>query len=216
MKLIKTLKRVYMEKEISRDVLFFDMEMIPAPETKRDMLEKIFRDQGKTESEVKDAFEFTCLDGAWGRIFCIAYAFGDEPEQVLYREDEDERQLLVDFWDLVLQSHIVSGHKIMDSDFPFLYQRCVVHNVKPSRIFDLEKDERIFDTAQKWGWGKQYASLEKLSLSLGIDNPKELMHGSQVPKFHRQGRVQEILDYCKADVRAVREIYRKMRILFEQ
>lgn len=198
---------------MKKHYLYFDMEMIPAPEEKRERLYQWFHEKGKKDEELENAFELTSVDGAWGRILCIAYAFDDEEVRVLYREDLDERKLLEEFWGKIGESEIIVGHKILDADIPFLWKRSIVHGVKPSRYFDLRdgRDEHIFDTAFYWSLGKGYSSLEKLCLALELPNPKRNMHGSQVPKYFREGRIQEILDYCKEDTEAVRRIHRKIQ-----
>jgi len=188
------------------------MEMIPASEEKREMLYQWFHEKGKDDEELENAFELTSVDGAWGRILCIAYAFDDEEVQVLYREDLDEKKLLEDFWRKIKESDVIVGHKILDADIPFLWKRSIIYGVKPSRYFDLREgmDNRIFDTSFYWSLGTGYSSLEKLCLALELPNPKRNMHGSQVPKYFKQGRVQEILEYCKEDTKAVRSIHNKI------
>jgi predicted PolB exonuclease-like 3'-5' exonuclease len=192
------------------------MEMIPAPEEMRAILERRFHEKGKKDEELSDAFERTSVDGAWGRILCIAYAFGDDPIEVLYNESLDERVLLEEFWRLARRAKMLVGHKILDADIPFLHKRSIVYGVRVPFRLNLEpgKEKRIFDTAHEWGLGKGYTSLEDVSLALGIRNPKEAMHGSQVPKYFRQGRIEEILQYCKGDVEAVREIYKKIVLAY--
>jgi|GEM_PF-2178820 len=201
-----------MNKAISEKVLFFDMEMIPAEEEKRPMLEEWFREKGKEESEIGSAFEYTSVDGAWGRVLCIAYAFGEGEIEALYDESLDEKKIIEEFWKKVDACDVIVGHKILDADLLFLHQRSIVLGITPSRYYNLEGgyDERVFDSAWEWGRGKKYASLEKLTMALGLPNPKKEMHGSQVPKYHREGRDGEIIEYCKQDTEAVRGIYKKI------
>jgi len=196
----------------NKKILFFDMEMIPAEEEKRPMLEAWFHEKGKKDEDLNNAFELTSTDGAWGRILCVAYAWGDGPIETIYFEGPDEKRLLESTWDIIEKSDVVAGHKITDADIPFLWKRSIIHGVRPSRRFDLTpgQDDRLFDTAWYWSLGKDYASLEKVCLALDLSNPKEYMHGSQVPKFFREGRIEDILKYCQGDVEAVRNIYNKI------
>jgi len=192
--------------------LFFDIEMIPAPEELRPLLLRRFHERGKKDEELRDAFERTSTDGTWGRILCIAYALGDSPVEVLYEEDVNEKKVLEDFWKIAKKAKMLVGHKILESDIPFLRKRSIIHGVRVPFRFDVEpgRDRRLFDTAHEWGMGKRYTGLEDLALALGLENPKENMHGSQVPKYFRQGRIDEIIEYCKGDVEAVRGIYGKI------
>ena len=53
--------------------------------------------------------------------------------------------------------------------------------------------------------------LEKLALALGVPSPKdEGIDGSQVAQFFADGKVNDILEYCKRDVQTTRDVYRKM------
>ncbi|QQS61444.1 MAG: hypothetical protein IPN70_00710 [Candidatus Moraniibacteriota bacterium] len=204
-----------MDKEMFEKTLIFDMEMIPVSQEKEPQVREFFQGIGKHNSEMEDAIELTSVDGAFGRILCIGYVFGDQEIKIIFDEHINERIVLESFWKLVQEADLVVGHKIVDSDLLFLHQRSLVHGVRPSKNFDLSgKDSRVFDTAWGWGLGKKYASLEKISLALDIPSPKKLMHGSQVPEYYRNGRVNEILTYCKSDVSATREIYKKMLMIF--
>lgn len=204
-----------MNNEKYKKTLFFDMEMIPVSEEKQSDVIRLFRHMGKHNSEMEDALELTSVDGAFGRILCIGYAFGEEEVNILYDKSIDEKSVLTSFWDLVRRSDVVVGHKIVDSDLLFLHQRSIVHGICPSKTFDLSgRDPRVFDTSWGWGLGKQYASLEKLSLALNLQSSKEKMHGSEVPRYYREGRIEEILSYCKGDVSVTREIYKKMMVVF--
>ena len=45
---------------------------------------------------------------------------------------------------------------------------------------------------------------------LGIDTPKDSIDGSQVAEAWEGGRRDEVVEYCKRDVEAVREVWRRM------
>jgi predicted PolB exonuclease-like 3'-5' exonuclease len=60
-------------------------------------------------------------------------------------------------------------------------------------------------------WGAQGVSLHKLSLCLGCVSPKEKgIDGSKVYDYFLAGKGDEIAEYCKRDVDATREVYKKM------
>lgn len=67
---------------------------------------------------------------------------------------------------------------------------------------------------QAWEkWGRDYISLHELAIVLGIESAKGALDGSKVYDYYLEGRLQEICDYCLADIAVTREIYRKMNFL---
>jgi hypothetical protein len=42
-------------------------------------------------------------------------------------------------------------------------------------------------------------SLDAVAVGLGIERPKQIIDGAQVPKLHREGRYESILIYCAID-----------------
>lgn len=68
---------------------------------------------------MEDAIELTSVDGAFGRILCIGYVFGDQEIKIIFDEHINERIVLESFWKLVQEADLVVGHKIVDSDLLF-------------------------------------------------------------------------------------------------
>jgi hypothetical protein len=57
----------------------------------------------------------------------------------------------------------------------------------------------------------QVPSLHAACVAFGIPSPKsEEMHGYAVGDLYRQGRLQEIADYCRRDVEATAALYRRL------
>ena len=164
------------------------------------------------------------LDGGRGEICSISFAVGDQPIVGDIRADrETESDLIQWFWDALVRKiesrpdagygeHVWIGHNIRSFDLPFLYKRCVILGIKPP--FDVPfasgpSDRRVYDTMTEWaGWGKMI-SQDNLCRALGLP-PKDIMKGSDVYQYWRDGRYDEILDYNKADVSTVRDIHRRM------
>lgn len=216
--------------------LYLDIETLPAGEEYREKLEYLYKKKRKKEEEkkgkVKGDFEQfladTSFDGAFGRILCIAYAIDDKPTEVLY-EGGDEKKVLEKFWEIVMSisrepnnwqypDYGVQfiGHNVMDFDLRFIYQRSIVQSVKPA--YDLSfaryKSYPIFDTMKEWvRWSMTNIGLESIALALDIPTPKDGIDGSQVAKFHKEGKDEEICEYCKRDVDATRKIYQRMIFL---
>jgi hypothetical protein len=209
--------------------LFLDIETLPADEDKKETLKMLF-DKKHDEFDKEKFDDFlakTSFDGAFGRVLCIGYAVDDEPVQCFYNE-KNEKETLRQFWDLVNALSIYPpknpqynpdydlqfiGHNIMDFDLRFLYQRSIVLGVKPpyELNFARYRNYPIFDTMKEWSkWSNISTGLEYLAVALGIPSPKDGIDGSQVAEFYNQGKVNDILEYCKRDVGTTREVFRKM------
>jgi predicted PolB exonuclease-like 3'-5' exonuclease len=105
------------------------------------------------------------------------------------------------------------GHNILDFDLRFMYQRSVIHQIRPSRELPFGRfhNDPIFDTMHEWSrWGRESISLDRLSRALSIPSPKENVDGAKVYPYYRAGRLEEICDYCKRDVDSVRQVYRRL------
>jgi uncharacterized protein YprB with RNaseH-like and TPR domain len=208
--------------------LYLDIETIPAEDEKRETLAYLYerkREKARSRagegdgSAALDAEDFeqfllsTSFDGAFGRILCVGYAFDDGPVEALVG---DEQEMLVRFWELAQDATLFVGHNVMEFDLPFIYQRSIVHRVRPCRklSFARYRSDPIYDTMKEWAqWGRHNVGLEHLSLALGIPTPKEGIDGSQVFEFYRAGRIEEIVAYCKRDVETTRAVYKRMRFI---
>jgi len=207
--------------------LFLDIETLPAEESRMKTLRTLF-DKKNPEFDQEKFDEFvskTNFDGAFGRILCIGYAVDDDAPQNFYNEN-NEKETLQQFWNLVdaLSSPksgyqgtdygiLFVGHNVMDFDLRFIYQRSIILNVKPSAdlSFVRYRNYPIFDTMKEWvKWSNSSVGLEYLALALDIPSPKDGIDGSQVAQFFADGKVNEILEYCKRDVDTTRAVYRKM------
>ena len=101
----------------------------------------------------------------------------------------------------------------MDFDLRFIYQRSIVHKVRPTHnlSFARYRDYPIYDTMREWAkWCGATVGLEYLALALGIPTPKQGIDGSRVFEFYQQGRLDEIVKYCQRDVETTRLIYKRM------
>jgi predicted PolB exonuclease-like 3'-5' exonuclease len=189
--------------------LFFDIETVPT--------EQALRDHGLLEPQIKlDEAEIVkklSLSGATARILCLAYALEPPPDAPVSVLRGDEREILQGFWQLASETSLFVGHNVLDFDCRFIYQRSVIHQIKPSRElpFARYRSAPVFDTMHEWSkWGREHMSLGLLAQTLGIPSPKESLDGSKVYPYFRAGRIDEICDYCIGDVITVRQVYRRL------
>jgi predicted PolB exonuclease-like 3'-5' exonuclease len=190
-------------------IFFFDIETIPT--------EHSLRDSGVLDAQLlveqAEIIKKLSLSAATARILCLAYAIepeADSPVKVLHG---DEAEIIRSFWQLAGDCHLFVGHNILDFDLRFIYQRSIIHQIKPSREipFARFRNNPIYDTMHEWSiWGREHVSLDLLARALGIPSPKESLDGSKVYPYYCAGKLAEIYDYCKRDVETVRQVYRRL------
>jgi predicted PolB exonuclease-like 3'-5' exonuclease len=202
--------------------LFFDIETLPADESKYEILKKVYDKKkkklvrfGQKIGTFENFIESTGLDGTYGRVFCISYAINDGPVQCL---SGNEIEIIKKFWEKVFDIDLFIGFNILDFDLKFLYQRSIILSIEPSRnlSFARFRSEPIFDVMYEWSkWNTQNkVSLDSLAQVLGIPSSKKELEGSRVYNYYKKGKYSEIRAYCNADVEVLRKIYKRM--MFEK
>ena len=93
----------------------------------------------------------------------------------------------------------------------------IVHGVTLPDVLDTrgKKPWEVphVDTMEMWRFAerKGYASLDLLAALFHIPSSKETMHGSEVNTYyHDHGALDKIMAYCREDVVATAQVYRKM------
>jgi len=220
--------------------LFLDLETIPAQAewVKQDIADKIEPPktikkaesiakwhEEKGQQAIEDKWLKTSFNGAVGEIICIAWAFDDEPVQVIGRElGETEERMLDLFMDSVIDSSTSErgteksitwcGHYITGFDLRFLWQRMIVNNVKmPITIPYNAKPwgQGVFDTCHEWkGDTSGYGSLDMVAKILGIEQTKT-MSGADVWPEIQAVNYEKVFDYCKQDVEIARQVYNRIK-----
>jgi predicted PolB exonuclease-like 3'-5' exonuclease len=133
----------------------------------------------------------------------------------------EEADLLTDFMRFLNLAHldmntVFVGHNISSFDLRFLMQRCIINNVKMNPVLKLACqakawDKLIGDTMLIWNPDRdRRISLDRLCKALGVKTSKGDMDGSKVYETYLAGDLTKIADYCREDVRAVRECYNRM------
>lgn len=187
--------------------IFLDIETVPT--------ERALQESGLLQPQIQldeaEIIKKLSLSAATAKILCICYAVEPPAGAEVQVLQGEETEIIRSFWNLAADCNLFVGHNILDFDLRFIYQRSVIHQIKPSRDlpFARFRSAPIFDTMQEWSkWGRERASLDLLSKTFGLPSPKETLDGSKVYPYYRAGKLQEIVDYCKCDVNAVRQVYR--------
>ena len=208
--------------------LFLDIETLPAAESDLETLRHLF-DKKNPEFDQEKFDEFvgrTNFDGGFGRVLCIGYAVDNEAAKCFCNVD-DEKETLRQFWELVnaisLEPRNMQypdygvqfvGHNVMDFDLRFIYQRSIVLGVRTSYEINFARYRSypVYDTMKEWvKWANNAVGLDYLAYALNVPSSKTGgIDGSQVAEFFKNGKVDEITEYCKRDVETTRAIYQRM------
>ncbi len=190
-------------------IFYFDIETVPT--------DKALQENGLLEAQIKldepELIKKLSLSAATAKIICLCYAIEPSVSGAIEVLQGEETDIIKGFWKIVPDCNLFVGHNILDFDMRFIYQRSVIHNIKPSRDipFTRFRNAPIYDTMQEWSkWGREHVSLDNLSKALGIPSPKENLDGSKVYPYYRAGKLADIVEYCKRDVDSVRAVYKRL------
>jgi 3'-5' exonuclease len=190
-------------------ICFMDIETVPTDQS--------LQENGLLDSQIQldeaDLIKKLSLSAATAKILCLCYAIEPPVGSEVQVFEGEETEIIKNFWKLAVDCNLFVGHNILDFDLRFIYQRSIIHQIKPSRDlpFARFRNAPIFDTMHEWSkWGREHASLDLLSRTLSIPSPKETLDGSKVYPYYRAGKIADIVNYCKCDVDSVRQVYRRL------
>jgi len=184
--------------------------------------EKIAADIAQKRADVVGK---TGLDGSFGRILMatvgviggddiITFASPEVDEQYVLQSLISEIERIVNENTTTPFPPVFVGHNLT-WDLRFIAQRCVVNGVKFNRRilpFDAKPwSDQLIDTMTVWAGHGNRISLDRLCHALGVKSPKGEMDGSQVAQYFADGRIDDIINYNRADVSATRECYKIMK-----
>jgi len=170
-------------------------------------------EENEKPAAVEEAISKCSFDGAMNQIICIGVAMNDDKPAVYCGP---EVGILSSLWSHVggikpaLNVRLV-GHNVAAFDLRVVRQRSVVLGIKPPSWipFDAKPWEYnlVYDTMIQWD-AKNFTKLDKLAKAFGIEGKS--MDGSKVYQMWKEGKHQEIADYCAKDVEMVRAVYKRM------
>lgn len=185
-------------------------------------------------AEEDGAYRLGSLAATSGRLLSIAVHIGSIPGLEIERLDQPEREhvfgidaegreqgearTLSDFLELMgefdLEVDQLVGHNIIGFDLPFIFQRCIVNEIRVGRIIELAdySSGRVYDTMHRWWLGaRNRVSLDDIAWALGLESSKsEDMDGSRIFDMYHAGRLREIREYNLGDVRLTRKVYERI------
>jgi hypothetical protein len=185
-------------------------------------------------AEEERCYALGSLSATSGRVLSIAVHVGpipgvefvgieQHPGEFVFGIDETgaeqpEKKALSDFLAFMNnfdpESDELVGHNIIGFDLPFIFQRCIVHELQVRAFVNLAdfNVRGVFDTMHRWWLGaRRTVSLDDLAWALGIESSKtEEVEGSKVFDLYQAGKLNLIREYNLKDVRVTRQIYERM------
>lgn len=175
----------------------------------------------KHEQAIEDNLRKCSFDGAMNHIICIGVAIDDhDPVTFSAESEEKERDVIETFYAYIenntdIFGNIFVGHNISGFDLRVILQRSIILNVQPCENVPFHAkpwDHNPFDTMAKWDF-RNSIKLDVLAKALGLEG-KQGVNGSMVYDMWDAGQDEDIAEYCKDDVRLVREVHKRMRTFF--
>ena len=189
-------------------------------------------------AEEERCYALGALSATSGRILSLAVHVGPVPglefpdlspevREHAFGIDKDgfeqpEKRALLDFLALMKDFDCdcdeLVGHNIIGFDLPFIFQRCLVHEIKARPFVNLaEYNVRgVFDTMHRWWLGaKRHVSLDDIAWALGLESSKTAdVEGSKVFDLYQAGKLDLIREYNLNDVRVTWKVYERMVATF--
>jgi len=216
----------------------FDIEVAGFPWEEVDEITRGYLLNRESDREKRDAIpERTGLYPGLGKVIAIGmWLIGDERGMILLegKHEEtrnwekvpgtkifrgDERAILVKFWELVARAKSGLPRLVTFNgrgyDGPVLEIRSAQLGVKPSRNlmpnrYSVAEHCDLMEVFTFMGATRDRYSLEYWCRRFDVESPKGSIDGSQVSRVYREGRIDDIGEYCLRDVRATAQLYQKI------
>lgn len=205
------------------DVLFLDIETVPATPVFEDLNESFQKHWDKKSSHFRsetesasDVYQRAGIYSEFGKIICISVGFiHNDVFRVKSFYGDDEKNLLLSFSAMILAwdknpNRLLCGHNLKEFDVPYIARRMLVNGLALPSAFDLAGKKpweiKHLDTLDLWKFGdyKNFTSLALLADLFNIPTPKDDIDGSQVYEvYYKENNIERIAVYCEKDVLCV-------------
>lgn len=223
---------IYLRNFKEEQILFYDIETVrvvdklePGPlkdawDYKCRNQNEIDKKTGEPVSNEEYFHEKAALYKPFGRIVCIVAGKIDGDKLRTKRYIGEEKELLENFhsdlhkfYDAGKISYL-GGFNIIKFDGPFVAMRSFSHGVIPHPLFDTAHlkpwEIQAVDLSELYKGTSFYPdSLVAVAASFGIPSPKADLDGSAVSDAFYAGEIDKISNYCRGDVLASANIFRK-------
>jgi predicted PolB exonuclease-like 3'-5' exonuclease len=153
------------------------------------------------------------LDVDLCRVVAIGWQREDEdaPKADMARDDENEAQILADFWRTVGDRHIV-GFNCLAFDLPVLLRRSLYLGVRAPRLqIDRFKHPHVTDLSDELSYGGKLRlrSLSFYCKRFGISVP-DTMTGADIGQAVAEGRWDDVRAHVVADIKKTAALANKL------
>ncbi|MBN1950491.1 MAG: 3'-5' exonuclease [Bacteroidales bacterium] len=226
-----------------QDVLFLDIETVPAARAFEDLDPKMqaFWEKKSSffrtaEQDAAGVYQRAGIYAEFGRIVCISVGIVNFQQtkaclRLKSYASGDEAGLLNSFNEML--NHFCARRKVYlcahngkEFDFPYMARRMLINGIKLPDALDIAGrkpwEVNHLDTMELWKFGdyKHYTSLDLLTALFDIPSPKDDIDGSQVAAvFYEENNLPRIVTYCQQDVVAVTQLllrYMGMELIREE
>lgn len=211
------------------DTIVFDCEAV-AIDDAGNYLEPVsapsnYKDEAKIaaycEQAQREALAKAALDVDLGRIVALgSIQHGNDPTVALARDEQDETDILSEFWSRVTAQSTYSrptlvGFNCLGYDLPLMLRRSLYLGVKAPR-FQMGKyrHDGIEDLmlSLSFDGAVKYRGLSFYCRRFGIDIPDETS-GKDIATLHAAGDWDGIAAHCRADVLKTAALARRIGVL---
>jgi predicted PolB exonuclease-like 3'-5' exonuclease len=170
--------------------------------------------EAKGKTGLYSIFGKVCAIGGYdsnlGKGFALILGKGEiipENENFKYHVFENEKDLLMKFWEIANKYELFVTFNGTSFDFPYLVIRSGINRVKINYEMKRYGNDHV-DLMTKLNQNGRGYKLEMLCKAFGIKNPKEEgIHGDDVNKLFKAKEYNKIADYVSRDVVATNELY---------
>lgn len=207
------------------EVLVLDIETVPLEEstytdTQKDFIKKKLKAALARNPDidvVQEDGKIRGTDPYLSRIVCIGIYYPLTGQSIALTNDS-EKVILESFWEQIKgYNGIYITFNGVQFDVPFIIKRSIVYGLKPSNLSFIQHTKfnaypPHFDVMLQNGRYNGY-SLKETCDFFGVPSPKEgSVSSSSVAQAYREGRIQEIADYCLRDLDSTYLLYQKIKL----
>jgi len=199
--------------------IFLDIETIPGP-VKPDPSEveapANYKDPEKIrayqEAGVDKAWRGQALDSLKGSIICIGFAEDDGPTRAFVGDESDVMEKFAAFCRPSMTLPEIIGFNLRQFDILWLRHRAYRYGLNDlaTSLPWQRYDKRVLDLREVWTGGdpRGRGTLDEICKFVGLGGKSG--SGSQVFEMWQAGRLDDIAEYCRDDVRLTRELWKTM------
>ncbi len=212
------------------NILFLDIETVTQfatytgmPENLRNLWDKKASYLRKEEQTPEELYSRAGIYAEFGKIICISMGIFDlkgESRKLRIKSffGDDEYKILSEFGHLLdglsnRKTVMLCAHNGKEFDFPYIARRMLVNEIPLPYPLDISGrkpwETNFIDTMELWRFGdhKHYISLELLTTTLNISNPKDEIDGSMISGIYWNTKeFESIVTYCEKDVTAIAQL----------